>query len=137
MLALGLLATPGCVLLESSGSFSDSSGSISDSAGSFSDSSTSSSGDDTAYRGDIREYTVAYVRAEGTPNALRLGLSEVALARGISDWEALPATFVAVGAGLAEAGLPRDAVVAYQNALARPGTANHDSIRQGFVSATP
>jgi hypothetical protein len=119
-------------------SFSDSSGSVSDSLGSFSDSSASSSGssgDDTAYRNDVREYTVAYLRdhvgAEGSPEALRLGISEVALTRGITNWEALPSTFLAVGAGFAEAGLTLAEAEPYRNALAPPDSASAQSMIEG------
>ena len=137
LFAIVFLTAPGCAMVSSSSNSSDSSASSSDSSGSFSDSSTSSSGGDSAYRGDVRTYTVAHVRAEGSPTSLRLGLSEVALRRGISDWEALPGTFIAVGTGLAEAGVSSDELSAYQNALARSNSANYTAIRQGFASATP
>ena len=127
--------TSGCAIFESLDSFSESSGSVSDSLGSFSDSSESSSGssgDDTAYRNDLRDYTVAHVRAQGTPEALRLGISEVALARGITNWEALPTTFLAVGAGIAEAGLTLADSAPYRNALAKPGSPSAAALREGF-----
>lgn len=127
-----LFSLQGCAVSGSVGSVSDSFGSISDSLGSFSDSSTSSSEDETAYRKDIQTFTVAHLRAAGTPETLRLGVSEVALARGITDWEALPVTFAAVGAGLAEADLAEEARRPYQTALARPGTPNHESILLGI-----
>ena len=98
-LALAIaLASGGCAFFQSSSTSSDSSGSSSDSSGSSSDSSGSSSGgDDHGYREDVQAFTLAHVEAAGSPETLRLGLSEVALARGISDWEALPATFSAIG----------------------------------------
>lgn len=132
LLALGL---SGCAFSDSSESISDSVGSFSDSSGSFSDSSTSSSDDDTAYREDVQTYTVAHLRAGGTPETLRLGLSEVALARGIADWEAFRATFVAVGSGLAEAGASSEQVAAYRRALARPGSPNDAAIAEGLASS--
>lgn len=133
---LMLLATTGCVFSDSSGSVSDSSGSFADSSGSISNSSESSSGDDVAYRGDIRDFTVAHIRSEGSLDGLRLGLSEVALTRGISDWEALPGTFVALGAGLAEAGVAVTDLASYQDRLARPGSTNHQAIGYGFATAS-
>ncbi len=135
LLFLAALSTSGCAIFQSLDSFSDSSGSVSDSLGSFSDSSESSSGssgDETAYRNDLRDYTVAHVRAEGTPAALRLGISEVALTRGITNWEALPSTFAAVGAGFAEAGLSLADAAPYRNALARPDSASAESMIVGF-----
>ncbi|MCR9097206.1 MAG: putative lipoprotein [bacterium] len=131
-LAASLLTWGGCAASQSSGSVSDSLGSFSDSSGSFSDSSTSSSGDDVAYRGDVRAFTVAHVSSGGTPESLRRGLSDVALARGISDWEAVPATFTAVGAGLQQAGVPMHRLLAYQQSLAVPGTEAHAAIGRGY-----
>lgn len=131
-----LLATGGCSVSQSFGSASDSSGSFSDSSGSSSDSSTSSSGDDSAYRGDVSAYTVAHVEAGGSPESLRSGLSEVALSRGISDWEALPGTFAAVGAGLAEAGVSPDGLSAFQLALASPGTPAYDAIGAAYATTS-
>lgn len=129
------LALGGCASSQSSGSVSDSLGSFSDSSGSFSDSSTSSSGDDTAYRSDVGAYTLAHVRAGGSPEALARGLSEVALARGITDWEAIDATFTAVGAALAEAGVAPDQLVAFQHALARMDSPAYRSIARSYALA--
>ncbi|MFK7897889.1 MAG: putative lipoprotein [Myxococcota bacterium] len=134
-LAFAALTTSGCAIFESVDSFSESSGSVSDSLGSFSDSSESSSGssgDETAYRNDLRDFTVAHVQASLSPEALRLGISEVALARGISDWGALPGTFHAVGAGLAEAGLSVAQSAPYRAALAQPGSDRAKALIAGF-----
>jgi hypothetical protein len=139
-LAMGfliLVTVTGCSFSNSSGSLSDSSGSFADSSGSFSNSLESSSGDGVAYRGDIRDFTIAHVRAEGSPDGLRLGLSEVALTRGISDWEALTGTFLALGVGLAEAGVASTELSSYQDVLARPGSPNHHAIGYGFATAAP
>jgi hypothetical protein len=126
------------VFFESSGSFSDSSGSISESVGSFSDSSTSSSGgDDQAYREDVRDLAFAIARLQGRPEALRRGLSELALGRGISDWEAVSSTYPAVGEGLAQVGVTEAQLFAYQSALARPGSANFDAIEAGYEASLP
>lgn len=133
--------TSGCALFESSGSFSDSSGSISDSSGSLSDSSKSSSGDDDApkqeeeaYRRDVRSFTVAHVAAHRSPESLSRGLSEVALARGITDWEAARGTYVAVGAGLAEAGVSGEELARYQASLTRRDTPADAALREGYAS---
>ena len=133
VLAIG---SSGCAIFQSSGSVSDSSGSISDSTGSSSDSSTSSSGgDDHAYRQDVHDFTVSVVRTMGRPEALRRGLSEIALERGISDWEAIEATYVAVGAGLAHAGVTPAQLTAYRVALADPGSAGFEAIGREYRAA--
>lgn len=99
-------AGSGCAAFSSSDSFSESSGSVSDSVGSSSDSSGSSSGgDDSAYRTDVTQYVAAAVDQQVTPETLRRGVTEIALAHGISDWEATSATREAVDFGLADARL--------------------------------
>ncbi|MBW2423771.1 MAG: putative lipoprotein [Deltaproteobacteria bacterium] len=136
-------AASGCALFESSGSFSDSSGSLSDSSGSVSDSSKSSSGSDDdeapkkeeeAYRRDIRSFTMAHVEARRAPESLSRGLSEVALARGISDWEAIEGTYVAVGAGLAEAGVSEEELARYQASLTRYDSPANAALQAGYAS---
>jgi hypothetical protein len=120
LLAL-LVLQPACALFSSSGSFSDSSDSISESVGSSSDSSKSSSGDeDQAYQEDVRGYTKAAVAAGESPEALRRGVTEIALERGVSDWEAIDSTWRAVGEGLAAASLTSDQRARYRAALAAP-----------------
>lgn len=102
---LGLVAVgSGCAAFSSSNSFSESSGSVSDSVGSSSDSSGSSSGgDETAYRSDVTRYVAVGVEQQVEPEALRRGVTEIALAHGLSDWEATPATREAVEEALTAA----------------------------------
>lgn len=140
IVVLMILGMTGCAFFESSRSFSDSSGSVSDSIGSSSDSSGSSSGGDAesqAYREDVRALASAIARLNGQPDALRRGLSELALERGISDWEAIAITFGAVGEGLARVDISEDELLAYQTVLARPGSANFEAIGAGFAAPLP
>ena len=145
LVLLAVLMLSGCVLFDSSGSFSDSSGSLSDASGSVSrstesssDSSASSSGeDDQAYLDDVRDFTIATARVGGRPDVLRRGLSEIALGRGISDWEAVGATYAAVGEGLARAGVTEERLLAYQTEIARPGSDGFDAIGLGYAAALP
>ncbi|HEB91582.1 MAG TPA: putative lipoprotein [Deltaproteobacteria bacterium] len=136
LVSIVAIGISGCALFESSGSVSDSSGSISDSAGSSSDSSTSSSGGgDQAYRQDVHDFTVAVVESGGRPESLRRGLAEIALERGISDWESIDATFAAVGGGLAEAGVTISGLTAYRAALAEPGSVGFEKIGRAYHAA--
>ncbi len=98
---LGIALTgSGCAAFSSSNSFSESSESVSDSVSSSSDSSASSSGgDDSAYRADVTQYVAVAVERDVSPDTLRRGITEIALAHGLSDWEATPATLEAVEAG--------------------------------------
>lgn len=136
-----LLTASGCAFFQSSGSSSDSSGSVSDSLGnsseSSSDSSRSSSDGDTdrAYHEEVRAFTVAHVHQDGGAQTLRLGLAEVALARGISDWEALPTTFAAIGAGLAEAGVDEVRMAQLRAVLASPQSRSAKAFDEGYADA--
>ncbi len=139
VIALGttLMLLSGCAFFQSSESSSDSSGSVSDSVGSSSDSSRSSSGGDgdSAYHADLRTYTVAHVRADGRPDSLRLGLAEVALERGVSNWEAVPGSFVAIGEGLAAGGVEERELEPFRHAFGGPGSAAVEALERGYASA--
>ena len=135
--ALVMFLVSGCAFSESSGSFSDSSGSVSDSLGSGSDSSTSSSGgEDEAYRDDVRDFTIAVAGLNGSPDELRRGLAEIALGRGVSDWEQLGSTFSSIGEGLARADVSAERMHAYQVSLARPGSEHFEAIAAGYEGAS-
>lgn len=99
-------------------SLSYSSESISDSSKSVVDSSKSSSGEDTArFLRDVEQYTVAFLRARGgDEEGFFTGLGDLARRRGVSDWEAEPATWEAIGRGLGRAALDDAERVAYQRA---------------------
>src|SRR5262245_48468115 len=75
-----LFALTGC-------SFSDSSASLSESieGSSRSSSSSSPSSNDSAYRDDVRDYTVAYVRADSDRESFLRGVSQIAKRHGISS----------------------------------------------------
>ena len=113
----------GCALFQSSDSFSDSSGSVSDSVGSSSDSSSASSGGgDQAYRAAVRDYAAVAIDRGVDSDVLRRGVGEVALAHGVSDWEALDGTWLALGEALSSRTLSPNAAEQYRLALARPGS---------------
>ncbi len=136
LISIVSMSVSGCAFFESSGSISDSSGSLSDSVGSSSDSSTSSSGGgDHAYREDVHDFTVAVVESEAGPESLRRGLAEIALERGVSDWESIESTYAAVGGGLADAGVTTSGLIAYRAALAAPGSAGFEAIERAYRAA--
>ena len=140
-IVLGLLlvlGSSGCIFMDSSGSFYDSSGSLFDLSGSAFDSFSSSSGGDAlAYREDIRDFTVGLASLNGRPEELRRGIAEIALGRGISDWEVIALTYSSVGQGLAQVGVSDDRLLAYGSALARPGSENYRAIALGYASVRP
>ncbi len=101
LLAALLIGALGCSFSYSSKSSSDSSESSSNSSASSSDSSSPDSAASRRYREDIADYTEAYVISGGSQDDSFLrGVGDIADERGISDWEANPDTWEAIGVGL-------------------------------------
>jgi len=84
-------------------SFSNSSASSADSSGSSAKSSGSSSGKEgtALFQQDVEQYTALYVEEGGRDEAGFLtGVGDLARHFGVSDWEAEPLTWEAIGRGL-------------------------------------
>ena len=114
-------------------SFSDSSKSSSDSSSSpFRWSSSSSGGGSSAYRDDISESTYAYVRTGGGLPAFQRELGRVAERHGVTDWEGDPATWFAMGEGLARAGVSAAALEAFKSELADDDPNRLRAIQLGY-----
>jgi hypothetical protein len=118
-------------------SFSYSSESLSDSSRSSSDSSRSSAGGDhAAFRADVEQYTAAYVQGGGQrETAFFAGLGDLARRRGVSDWEAEPATWEAIGAGLARGDVSDAQRRAYEAAWAEGDADRASAIERGYAEA--
>lgn len=131
-------ATPyGCSFSYSSKSISDSvaasSKSISDSSESSSPSDSSTSATHEAqYREDVRDFTAAYVRQGDDIASLQRGLAAIAERHGVSDWEAVAATWEGVGEGLRLAHAPPVEVDAISEALARGDSERRREIARGY-----
>ena len=128
LIALAALTAAAC-------SFSDSSQSISNSVSSpFESSSKSSDGDGapTAYLRDVEALSFAFAGAGAEPEGLLRELGRVALEHGISDWESVPATYLAIGAGLRRAGLDAEGARRLADALFGAGTPEVRSVLQGW-----
>jgi hypothetical protein len=154
-IALALAATTGCSFSNSSGSFSDSSGSISDSISSPSKSiSESSEGggsssdeketpepestEDTAsYQKDVSQLTVTYIKSGGELSAFRTGVTNLAKARGITDWEADPDTTQAIGVGAGKAGLQEAAFDDFSKKLVGNDLTKLNELRKGYQQSAP
>jgi len=111
--SLAALASSGCSISASSESISDSISSpfewLSDSSGS----SSPDGGASFAYLRDVETLSRAFADASGARSDAAGFLRELgrtAEAHGISDWEAYPETFAAIGEGWRRAGLAPDAV---------------------------
>jgi hypothetical protein len=140
VLAALLAAPPGCSFSYSSKSISDS---ISGSSTSISDSSESSSpasdaktaARDALYREDVRDFTAAHVRGAGDVASFQRGLAEVALRHGVTDWEAVPATWSGVGEGLRRAAASASEVDALSAALAGDDPDRRREIERAYDGA--
>jgi hypothetical protein len=126
VLAVILLALQGC-------SFSASSESSSDSSASSSASSSPPS-KEALYRDDVRDYTAAYVKSGGNIADFNAKVSQLAQARGITNWEENMATYEGIGQGLAKAGVSGVAYDTYVTNLSRGDPAKADAIRKGYQS---
>ncbi len=94
----------GAFLLLTGCSFFESSSDIVSSP--FTSSSASFAGKETKYQEEVSSYTYAYVSSSTADYAgFRKGLAELAGKYGITNWEAQPITYNAIGRGLKKAKL--------------------------------
>jgi hypothetical protein len=86
----------------------------------FESSSASSDGEETAaFQEETEGFTATYVAAGNTgAESFQKGLSDIAAQRGISDWEANPATWTSVGRGLGQTGISEAAAANFAENLA-------------------
>jgi hypothetical protein len=155
LITLALATTTGCSFSDSSGSFSDSSGSISDSISSPSKSiSESSEGDGSSgdeketpapetvqdkasYQKDVSQLTVTYIKSGGDVGAFRSGVSNLATARGITNWEADADTTQAIGSGAGKAGLQEAAFDDFSKKLVGDDLTKQNELRVGYQQSAP
>lgn len=105
LLAVVAVPVSGCSISYSIGKSSDSVKSISDSSG-----PSATADNETAYRNDLNDFTVASVQSGQPAEAYLQSVSRIAEAHGITDWEHERNTYLAIGAGLKQAGLGREEV---------------------------
>ena len=148
-IALALVATTGC-------SFSNSSGSISDSISSPSTSiSESSSGGDSGddekeptpapesteetarYQQDVSQLALTYLKSGGELDAFRAAITDLAKARGITDWESDAETAQAIGVGAGNAGLQEAAFDDFSKQLFGDDLTKLNEIRIGYQQSAP
>jgi hypothetical protein len=147
-LAAALALGTGCSISNSSESISDSISSPSESISHSSKSSSDSSGggDDDApapesseetasYERDVSELTQAYLSSGGDLDAFRSAVADLATNRGITDWEADPATTRAIGRGAGEAGLDEHAFTAFGSELVGEAPTVRAALRRGYEQA--
>jgi hypothetical protein len=85
-----------------------------------------------SYRDDVREYTYEYVDADGEIPDFEGGLGEIAERHGVLDWDASDATYVAIGAGLAQAQVSSSELDDFKRTLGRSDPLKMAQIQRGF-----
>jgi hypothetical protein len=131
---LAILPLLGCSISVSSWSLSKSSRSSSHSSDSSSSSSPGAA--ERAYREDVTDYTRAFARSHGADyDGFRADLGNLAREHGITNWEENPATYTAIGEGLAGAKVSDAELLAYKRNLSGGDAQKADLIQKGFDSA--
>jgi hypothetical protein len=128
-----LLIAPlvGCLISASSTSLSKSSRSSSNSS-----SSSSPGAAERAYREDVSDYTRAYAKSGGGDFRTFQGdLAKLAEKHGITNWEANPATYTAIGEGLGRAEVSDAELMAYKRNLSAGDPDKAKAIQTGYDSA--
>ncbi len=120
--------------------------SISDSSKSFSDSSssicTSSSGEELseenkkAYMNEIMLFTDSMARTKITSDDFMRGISRIAERYGVTNWEFMKDTYIAIGRGLKHAEIPKDAIDSLQilQGMTGPRSTMKSYILEGYDS---
>mgnify|MGYP001325753134 CR=1 FL=1 len=134
LVALLVVAPLGCSFSHSAGSSSWSGGKGlgSSSKGFGSSSNSSGSGSSQAYRDDVRDFTAAYLASRADLEGFERGLAGVARRHGVTNWEADRATFVGIGAGLAQARVSPVAFETFKQNFGHGDPANMAAIQQGY-----
>ena len=70
-----------------------------------SDSSSPGGESSSAYQRDVTDYTAKFAASEGDPQSFQRDLSAIAEGHGVTDWEQDNDTYLAIGRGLAKAGV--------------------------------
>lgn len=132
------VTSPSRWLADSSEAIADSSGAVADS----SDASSRSSGsgdseedDESSYRDDVRVATRAFAESGGDEEVFLRQLGRIAESHGISHWEGQPGTFIALGAGLREAGVAESELGEVLPRLRRASDEERAWVDAGYRSA--
>ena len=96
------------------------------------DSSIAAREQEESYRDDVREYTYAYVDADGELLDFEGGLGQIAERHGVCNWDATDATYVAIGAGLAQAQVSSSDLDGFKRTLGRSNPLRMAQIQRGF-----
>jgi len=132
------VTSPSRWLADSSEAIADSSGAVADSSNASSRSSGSGDSEErseSSYRDDVRVAARAFAESGGDAEAFLRQLGRIAEDHGISHWEGQPGTFIALGAGLREAGVPESELGNVLGRLRRASDQERAWLDAGYRSA--
>lgn len=142
--ALVIAVMGGCSFSNSSGSISDSINSSSESSSNSVESSSDSSGGgdqaaepetpkDTAnYEADVSQLAVTYAKNGGEIGAFRTAVSQLAMHRGITNWEVDSKTNQAIGRGAGTSGMQEESFVDFSKRLFGEDLVKLNELRKGY-----
>ena len=143
LMAFMLAVGAGCSISKSSGSISDSISSPSKS----SSESSSGGGDDgdepetpqdlASYAEDISQLAFTYAKSGGDIGAFRTAVSELANKRGVTNWEVDSTTCVAIGSGVAKAGMQEADFTEFSKDLFGDDLTKQAALRKGYQPNAP
>jgi hypothetical protein len=87
---------------------------------------------DEAYSCAVRDYTYAYVDADGEAPDFARGLVTIAARHGVRDWDAADATWIAVGAGLARAQVSATTLADFKRTVGHADPLRTADIQRGY-----
>jgi hypothetical protein len=112
--------------------------SISGSIQSISRSSGSGGGSslaDERYRRDVRVFAAAFVGSDGSSDDFLRGVGRIAASHGVSDWEGEPATLLAIGEVLRDAGVDAAGMQHLRSSLSGVDPADVSLVMDGWTGA--
>ena len=133
LVVLAVVPLAGCSFSVSSWSLSKSSRSSSHSADSSSSSSPAAA--ELAYRDDVSDYTRTWAKSRDPDlRSFQADLARLVEEHGISNWEANPVTYTAIGEGLRSAGVSNTELTTYKRGLSGGDQQKADAIQRGYDS---
>ena len=97
-----------------------------------SDSSSPSDASSLAYQRDVTDYTAKVAASEGDVQSFQRDLSAIAEGHGVTDWEQDDSTYLAIGRGLAKAGLSRQRFHEFAAQLSTESRSQLALVRSGY-----
>jgi len=90
---------------------------------------------DTAYRRDVRAFAAHFAASGGSQQDFLRGIGRVAASHGVTHWESEPATMLAIGEGLRDAGIDEAQMAALRDRAADADPAVVALVLEGWADA--